>query len=87
VFKGRGTRSPERFAHQLNSSAHALRYKCMMQCHWPHMNMLMLKSTPECSWHDWRAHTLMEVMKARGVLGIKGRQAPTLDADFNGSKL
>ena len=26
VFKGRGTGSPERFAHQLKSSAHALRY-------------------------------------------------------------
>jgi hypothetical protein len=32
----------------------------MMQCHWPRMDMLTLKSTPECSWHDWRAHTLAE---------------------------
>jgi hypothetical protein len=23
--------------------------ECMMQCHWPGMDMLTLKSTPECS--------------------------------------
>jgi hypothetical protein len=43
----------------------------MMQCHSPRMNMLMLKSTPECSWHDWRAHTLaegkMNAEKTRGA--------------------
>lgn len=34
----------------------ALRYRCMMQDdHWSCMNMLTLKSTRECPWHDCRA--------------------------------
>jgi hypothetical protein len=29
------------------------------------MDMLTLKSTPECSWHDWRAHTLAELAEGK----------------------
>jgi hypothetical protein len=35
------------------------------------MDMLTLNSTPECSWHDWRAHTSaegkMNAEKTRGA--------------------
>jgi hypothetical protein len=36
------------------------------------MDMLTLKSTHQCSWHDWLAHTLLEAMKARWMLGRQG---------------
>jgi hypothetical protein len=36
------------------------------------MDMLTIKSTHECSWHDWRAHTSAECVKARWMLGRQG---------------
>jgi hypothetical protein len=36
---------------------------------WPRMDMLTLKSTHECSWHDWRAYTLAELTKGSWMLG------------------
>jgi hypothetical protein len=51
------------------------------------MDMLTLKSTPECSWHDWRAHTLADGRRQDECGEDKRRCAPTLDADLNGSKL
>jgi hypothetical protein len=53
----------------------------MMQCHWPRMNMLTLKSTHECSWHGWRAHALAEAEGKMNAEKDKRRSAPTQDAD------
>jgi hypothetical protein len=50
------------------------------------MNMLTLKSTHECSWHDWRVHALAEAEGKMNAEKTKGA-ARQLRMRIKGSKL